>query len=288
MEANRQSPEIETIIKQYEQLTAVSEVILGGNLHVGYWPDGDRGSGSMREATDRLTDLLAEELDARPGQRILDAGCGTGRPALRLARTRRVDLLGVDISPGHVKQTTDHAREEGLSDQVTAEQADVMDLPFPDASFDAAWAVESLPHVPDRVRALGEIRRVLRPGGRVVFTICVERRPVSAPVREFLTDYYDTVNATYPPLASVPGMVVDAGLELVRLTDIGENIFSTMARVKEGFDEAAEDLESSVGLPRERTEKIARYALRFGELPESGYAVVVARRPVTWSSVEPG
>ncbi|WP_283134508.1 methyltransferase domain-containing protein [Rhizohabitans arisaemae] len=279
MSVQEQSADYEAIIRQYEQLTDVSEVILGDNLHVGYWA-GAGDDDSMQAATDRLTDLLIAKLDVRPGGRVLDVGCGTGRPAVRLARVRQVEIEGIDLGIHQVEKAVARVREEGLDDSIVIRHADAMELDYPEESFDGVWAVESLPHVPDRAQVLREIARVLRPGARLVFTICVELVPTTGEKREFLDNYYRTFNASYPPIESLPELIGQAGLEVVELMEIGEHVFSrTMAAVAKGFRDAADDLESSVGLSPQRTELMARSALAFGAMEETGYVVAVARRP---------
>ncbi len=92
---------------------------------------------------------------------VLEVGCGTGAFAARLAdELPGVALLAVDQSPRMVELT----RERGVPAQVQ----DVQHLLAPDASYDVVLALWMLYHVPDLDRALGELRRVLRPGGRLV------------------------------------------------------------------------------------------------------------------------
>ncbi|MFF5209064.1 SAM-dependent methyltransferase [Streptosporangium sp. NPDC000396] len=280
MTIQQQASDYEAIIKQYEQLTDVSEVILGGNLHVGYWAGVDNDD-SMQKATDRLTDLLISKIEVGPGQRVLDIGCGTGRPAVRLARTRQVEIEGIDLGLHQIEQAIALVREEGLEDRITLRHADAMTMDYPNESFDAAWAIESLPHVPDRGHVLREVSQMLRPGGRLVFTICVELVPTTGDKRAFLDNYYQTFNASYPTFDSLPELIDQAGLELVELLEIGEHVFDkTMAAVAKGFREHADELERSVGLPTQRTELMAESALRFGAMAETGYAVAVTRRPL--------
>jgi 27-O-demethylrifamycin SV methyltransferase len=69
----------------YDEFTDVWAQALGGNVHLGVWDD-DRTGMSAAQAADHLTDLVADRLDPAPGDRLLDAGCGNGHPALRLAR----------------------------------------------------------------------------------------------------------------------------------------------------------------------------------------------------------
>lgn len=97
-------------------------------------------------------------LEGLPG-RVLEVGCGEGELAALLTGTVG-DVVAIDQSPRMVEL----ARARGVNALV----ADVQDLPFPDASFDAALAAWMLYHVPDLDRAVAEIARVLRPGGVIV------------------------------------------------------------------------------------------------------------------------
>jgi SAM-dependent methyltransferase len=97
--------------------------------------------------------------EMRP-RRVLEVGCGPGELAARIQSALAAEVRAIDISPRMVELT----RERG----VDAEVGDVQDLPFADASFDCAVAAWMLYHVADLDRALSELARVLRPGGRLV------------------------------------------------------------------------------------------------------------------------
>ncbi|WP_323791505.1 class I SAM-dependent methyltransferase [Nocardioides sp.] len=93
--------------------------------------------------------------------RVLEVGCGTGAFASRIAAALPTsDLVAVDQSPRFIELTS----RRGLD----ARRADVQDLPFDDDSFDTVVAMWVLYHVADLHRGLSELRRVLRPGGRMV------------------------------------------------------------------------------------------------------------------------
>ena len=103
----------------------------------------------------------------RPGMRLLDCGCGPGSITLGLAqRVAPGEAIGIDIRPDAVDQARSLATERGIAN-ATFEVGSVYQLPYPDASFDAAYASALLQHLTSPVDALREIRRFLKPGGFV-------------------------------------------------------------------------------------------------------------------------
>ena len=112
---------------------------------------------------------LRAVLDPRPGERILEVGPGTGYYALPvagwLAPGGTLEVL--DVQREMLDHTLLRAAEHGI-DGVVATQADARSMPYEDASFDGAYLVTVLGEVPDQEAALRELRRVVRPGGRVV------------------------------------------------------------------------------------------------------------------------
>lgn len=102
---------------------------------------------------------VMEWLDAKPGESILDLGCGDGQLTRRLAATG-ASVVGVDLSP----QMLAAARERGID----AREGSAESLPFADRAFDAVFSNAVLHWVRDQEAMMAEVRRVLKPGGRFV------------------------------------------------------------------------------------------------------------------------
>jgi SAM-dependent methyltransferase len=116
-------------------------------------------------------EFTAKRLGVAPGAKVLDVGCGPAWFWATIAGTlpERMDLTLLDVSPGMVSEAMGRAGTL-RSWTVRGETADSQSLPFPDASFDTVVAMHMLYHVPDQERAIAEMHRVLRPGGRLVVT----------------------------------------------------------------------------------------------------------------------
>lgn len=107
---------------------------------------------------------LCEAVDPRPGERVLDVGCGTGNTALVAAR-RYCDVTAVDFAPAMIERGRPRALAEGLDIEWGVQDAQALD--FPDASFDVVVSVFAVMFAPDQERAAAELLRVCRPGGRI-------------------------------------------------------------------------------------------------------------------------
>jgi SAM-dependent methyltransferase len=115
-----------------------------------------------------FTAFLQDALMPRPGERVLDVGCGAGTAELILTALQPggVHFVGVDLVHARLRDARQAMRAQAVVAELAT--ADAARLPFASASFDAAFAVAVLQHVPRPRDVVANLRRVLRPGGRLV------------------------------------------------------------------------------------------------------------------------
>lgn len=149
----------------YDELDPVYRRLWGDHVHHGYWRDGGE---TADQAVAALVTLVEDRLALEAGQAICDIGCGYGATAAALAGRHDVSILGLTLSVRQ-KAVAD-GRVAGFSCLVR----DWMDNGLDGGAFDAAYAIESSEHMPDKQRFFTEARRILRPGGRLVVCAWLE------------------------------------------------------------------------------------------------------------------
>ncbi len=124
-------------------------------------------------------DAIARLADLKRGMHVADFCAGLGGPARYLAHSRGVHVTGIDLNAGRVAGAAELTRLVGLEDQVEVREGDVTATGLSDAEFDAVVSQEAFLHVPDKAAVVREAHRVLRPGGRLVFTDWVLHAPLT-------------------------------------------------------------------------------------------------------------
>jgi len=127
--------------------------------------------GQTSWVTTEESDEIPRTLGLTPTSYALEIGCGSGRYALQVAATVGCRILGVDINGPGIHTANQLAAARNMSDQVRFEICDASKkLSFGDSSFDAVFSNDSLCHVPGRPAVMGELFRVVKPGGRILFS----------------------------------------------------------------------------------------------------------------------
>ncbi len=199
-------------------------------IHFGYWDERTR---SHSESLLNMNRVLASQIGIRPGQRILDAGCGIGGSAIWLAKTYGVEVVGITPVASQVERARRYAQQQGIADKVSFEQQDYTHTAFPQASFDIIWAMESLCHAPDKQLVLAEARRLLRPGGRIGIVEYMRTNRPHAAIDEALLHSWLSGWAI-PDIATSHewlGWAQEAGFHDMQLADITSNVRPSLRRL---------------------------------------------------------
>ena len=132
-----------------------------------YGEDFGQTSWVTREESNEIPRLL----DLRANSSVLEVGCGSGGYALHLAEKIGCRLVGLDINALGVGNANQLALASGLASVARFEKCDASkNLPFDDDTFDAVFSNDVLCHLPGRPEVLGEMFRILKPGGRMLFS----------------------------------------------------------------------------------------------------------------------
>ena len=126
-------------------------------------------SPGLVRAVERMIDVIVAPTEIHANHRIVDAGCGIGGTAIRLAQVYGCTVTGINIARVQLDIAEKKARDAGLDNRINFAYADCSQhLPFADNSIDIVVNIESACHYSDRVQFLREVHRILKPGGRIV------------------------------------------------------------------------------------------------------------------------
>lgn len=187
----------------------------------------DLGQASWLTAAE--CDRLCGWLGLEAGRSALEVACGSGGVSVRMAKASGVSVTGVDINDAAVAAATERARAAGMQERARFRIADAgAPLPFPDASFDAIFCNDSINHFPDRARVLADWHRVLRPGGRCLYT-----DPIV--VTGILTNAEIAARSSigfflFTPLGVNEELIRRAGFRLARVEDVTEAVAQISSR----------------------------------------------------------
>ena len=163
-------------------------------------------------------DALAARARLAEGVKVADFCAGLGGPARYFAQRYGADVTGIELTPARVKGARELTRLVGLQDTVRVIEGDVMAVPLADASIDVVISQEALLHVPDKVRALAEAFRILKPGGRLAFTDWVAHRLLSEADKDLLWQGMAVTTLSSP--RAYGELIERAGFELRSVEDL--------------------------------------------------------------------
>lgn len=202
------APTAAQIADHYDRLDDVYRAVWGEHVHHGFWV---RGNETLREAADQLVAAVAAPLNLRTGERVCDVGCGYGATAQLLAKSFGVHVAGMTLSPRQ-------AASPDETPNVNLLYGDFLENTFNNAEFDAAILIESIEHFPDFRPVLNELRRILRPRGRVAMTAWLAPCAPSAFAKSIVFEPLERHTRIH---GFTDERVLRADLELAGFSDIG-------------------------------------------------------------------
>ncbi len=210
----------------YDASSSLWENLWGEHMHHGFYGLTGTHQKDRQQAQVDLIDRLLDWAKIREAQQILDAGCGIGGSSLYLSDRYQATVQGLTLSPRQAARAMERAMAAGLSDRVHFQVADVLHTPFPDATFDFIWSMESGEHYPDKAQFFHESYRLLQPGGTLLMATWCHRSTASlaGDLTESEQQHLEALYRVYhlPYVLSLPNyahLAEHAGFTQIRTTD---------------------------------------------------------------------
>lgn len=173
----------------------------------------------------RLRERGLELLDIQEGEAVLEVGFGTGYSLVEIARSvgKNGQACGIDLTPEMVELARKRLQKEGLAEGVELYEGDAREMPFQDNRFDGVYMASTLElfDTPDIPRVLAEVKRVLKPTGKLILISMTKQGYERSGVLRF----YEWIHRTFPRYASCRPIYVEdsareAGFEVVKSEDM--------------------------------------------------------------------
>ncbi|HEY1695530.1 MAG TPA: class I SAM-dependent methyltransferase [Polyangiaceae bacterium] len=230
--AEQREHECKLVAHHYEHDPEIFRLVLGRQraYSVGVFaqPDDD-----LETAQERKLARIREKLDLRPGESVLDVGCGWGSVLLHLAQHTRANIHGITLSARQRDVTTAMARDLGAGDRVHVEVRHVEELALPAESVDAVVFSGSIVHMHDRASVHRLVARALKPGGRVLVSDCYFPKQERGDRHSEATQHIFVTALGYCRLLALSeelSLMEDAGLDVTHVEDLTENYVRTVDR----------------------------------------------------------
>ncbi|HVK26567.1 MAG TPA: methyltransferase domain-containing protein [Actinokineospora sp.] len=261
--------------EHYDERSPIEDEIRDGQLHMWYWYDRDDDA-PLHEALHRISRKVTATLGLRPGEHLLDAGCGPGETAIFVAKEYGARVTGVSVSNFEIDKANERAAAAGAQG-VKFEYGDFTGLSYPDDTFDAVLALESLQNAPDLGQVLAEFFRVLKPGGRVTFSDFSLRSDKDP---ERVAKFMSTLKLTeLPTLDRWLELTAEAGFAVEEFTQCGPRVYGMKAKYLEAAMTRRTEIAAKFG--EQTVTDFSRMNMGFyaPRKDQIGYVIVSARKP---------
>ncbi len=265
-------------IERYDTADAnlLYQRVWGRSFHFGLW---EKDVSSISSAALRCKQRIGMAMNIGTEHRVLETGSGLGETSRYLARTFGCHVMATNISEEHHKECLALTEQAGMTEDVVCSYADYHNLPFEKACFDAYVVQEALVHATNKQQVMKEAYRVLRPGGRLVYTdqTTAPERLSKAECdriaeRHGSPDLYD--KAAFIRATKQAGFII---LESLDWTDHMARHFAELARfIEENYNDLEKDISPTVIDWNLETWRFARDKAYEGSM---GWIFVSAQRP---------
>ncbi|MFO7675223.1 MAG: methyltransferase domain-containing protein [bacterium] len=174
-------------------------------------------SEQIHSGKDEVTDRMAAAVGLKPGMHVLDVCSALGAPARQLAKNYGARVTGLDFTKTMLEKAVQRTKEAKLDSLVDFVNANAMDMPFKKDTFDVVWGQEAWCYVTNKDQLMSEAARVLKPGGKLIFTDWVITGRVE---EELLAKLYESMAFPYmETLAGWAGLMKKHGLKVIEVKD---------------------------------------------------------------------
>ena len=234
----------------------------GEDIHVGlYENEDDTVFDASRRTVDRMISLLPEMTEETE---VVDLGAGYGGAARYLVDRFGCSVTCLNLSEVQNRRNRELNRKAGVQDRIQVVDGNFEDVPFPDEHFDVVWSQDSFLHSGYRVRAINEAARILKPGGKLIFTDPMQAEDCDAadlkPVLERI--HLDS-------LGSIPfyrDAATQVGLSEERVVEMSQHVSTHYSRILQEIEDREEEMVKLCGSEYiERMKKGLRHWIENGE-----------------------
>ena len=253
----------------------IYRTIWGDNVHLGVPCSAEC---PHPEAMEHTNEMMAEAISLGPEARVLDLGCGYGSTARYLAGNFGCAVTGTNISERELDTARSRATEAGLDHLLSFEYEDFHELRYANGSYDVVWSQEAFLHAVDKNAVLSECRRVLKPGGSLIFTDILVRRDTPETDRERI---YDRVKSPDMwDLDDYRRALNDLDLPVLREVDWSQHVARSYGWVRDRLQENRNALMPRIGAETiDRTVEALSFWVDSANAGNIGWALFVARKP---------
>jgi cyclopropane-fatty-acyl-phospholipid synthase len=230
-----------------------------------------RGATTLEEAQEAKLEMVCTKLDLKPGQRVLDIGCGWGSFAIHAASRHGVKVVGITLSPPQVERGRRVAAELGLSDSVDLRVADYRELS--DEPFDAVASIGMVEHVgANQVDVYArQVARLVKPGGRIL-NHGIARLRTGEPEAGPFSERYVFPDAAPLHLSRIQLALERAGIETEHVEGLRSDYATTLEHWASNLDDHLPEALRLAGPERLRVWRLYLRAARRGF--ESGFTSI--------------